>query len=165
MNNKIWILLGIILILGVGIFLKMERQDNAVLIVQKNLEALKNNDFEEWEKTYWKGEDGSLNKFEEQDNLGVIALEIQEVKISEKETERIKEMYIGSELAKSYGWSQEYLSKNMMAVLAKYEVDYDNVKVSYNEGELAWYFYLIREDEDSPWLIWDRMGTAFDTSE
>jgi hypothetical protein len=34
-------------------------------------------------------------------------------------------------------------------------VDYDNIKVPYQEGSLTQYFILTRDDQDSPWLIRD----------
>ncbi len=90
----------------------------------------------------------------------VISLSIEKIERSDEETARIKERYSGSELADTKGWTDEYIAENMVAVYAKYTVDYDNTEVPYNEGELEQYFYLIRDDEDSPWLIWDSMGTS-----
>ncbi len=105
--------------------------------------------------------DSVVNKYleAEKDKDYVISLSIDKVEISNEETARIKEMYSGSELANTNGWTDEFIAENMIAVYAKYTVDYDNTKVPYNEGELEHYFYLIRDDENSPWLIWDGMGT------
>lgn len=44
----------------------------------------------------------------------------------------------------------------MIAVYAEYTVDYDNTKVPYGEGDIKVYFYLVRADSNSPWLIWDQ---------
>lgn len=96
----------------------------------------------------------------EKDKDYVISLSIEKVEISDEETARIKERYLGSELANTKGWTDEYIAENMIAVYAKYTVDYDNTKVPYNEGELEHYFYLIRDNEDSPWLIWDGTSTS-----
>lgn len=96
----------------------------------------------------------------EKDKDYVISLSIEKVEISDEETVRIKERYSGSELANTNGWTDEYIAENMIAVYAKYTVDYDNTKVPYDEGELEHYFYLVRDDEDSPWLIWDGAGTS-----
>lgn len=91
----------------------------------------------------------------ERDKDYVISLSVEKVEISEEETARIKSRYLGSELAKTKGWTDDYISKNMIAVYAKYAVDYDNTKVPYSEGEHEYYYYLIRDDEASPWFIWD----------
>jgi hypothetical protein len=96
----------------------------------------------------------------EKDKDYVISLSIEKVNISDEETARIKEMYSGSELANTKGWTDEYIAENMIAVYAKYTVDYDNTKVPYNEGVLEHYFYLLRDNKDSPWLIWDGTGTS-----
>lgn len=64
------------------------------------------------------------------------------------------EMYTGSELAKRRGYSDEQ-TMDIVAVFAQYAADYDNTKVPYGGGTLARYIYLMREDTDSPWLIWD----------
>ncbi len=85
----------------------------------------------------------------------VIRLTIEKVKISDDETAKIRVMYSGSQLAKANGWTDDYIADNMIAVYAKYTVDYDNTKVSYNEGELEQYFYLIRAHLNSDWTIWD----------
>ena len=96
----------------------------------------------------------------EKDKDYVISLSIEKVEISNEETARIKERYSGSELANTNGWTDEYIAQNMIAVYAKYTVDYDNTKVPYDEGEIEHYFYLIRDKEDSSWLIWDGIGTS-----
>lgn len=63
-------------------------------------------------------------------------------------------MYSGSELAKKNGWTDEYIAENMIAVYAKYTVDYDNIKVPYNEGKFERYFYLTKKDKNAEWTIW-----------
>jgi bla regulator protein blaR1 len=90
----------------------------------------------------------------------VISLKIQKVEISNQETERIRKMYSGSELAQSKGWSEEYIKQNIIAVAADYTVDYDNTKVPYNEGALSQFFYLNREDSKSNWTIFDSMSPS-----
>lgn len=54
----------------------------------------------------------------------------------------------------------EYIAENMIVVYTKYTVNYDNTKVPYQEGTLAQYSILIRDDKNSPWRIWDSCGTA-----
>ncbi|HOB31118.1 MAG TPA: hypothetical protein PLF08_06430 [Bacillota bacterium] len=85
----------------------------------------------------------------------VISLTIEKVEISDDETAKIRAMYSGSELAKTNGWTDDYIANNMIAVYAKYTVDYDNTKVPYSEGELEQYFYLTRADLNTDWTIWD----------
>jgi hypothetical protein len=85
----------------------------------------------------------------------VLSLSIAEIKVSDEETARIKDMYSGSELAKKSGWTDEYIAQNMIVVYARYTVDYDNTKVPYNEGKLEQYFYLTRANLNTEWTIWD----------
>ncbi len=96
----------------------------------------------------------------EKDKDYVISLSIEKVEISNEETARIKEMYSGSELANTKGWTNEYIAENMIAVDAKYTVDYDNTKVPYNEGELEQFFYLTRADKNAEWKIWDSLSPS-----
>ena len=90
----------------------------------------------------------------------VISLSIEKVEISNEETARIKERYSGSELANTNGWTDEYIAENMIAVYAKYTVDYDNTKVPYNEGVLEQYFYLTRADKNAEWTMWDNTSPS-----
>lgn len=152
------ILASIMLIGGTGACSTQNADNDAVSVVKKYLEAVKNNDYEAWKSTLWPAEKDAQNftpSFEKPGDLGVISLTIEKVEVSDKETKRIKERYSGSELAQSHAWSDEYISENMVVVFTQYTVDYDNTKVPYNEGTLTQYFYLVRDDKDSPWLIWD----------
>ena len=85
----------------------------------------------------------------------MLSLSVEKVAVSDAETERIQKMYAGSDLAKSHGWSDEFIAKNLIAVSASYTVDYDNTKVPYPEGALSQNYYLLRDDPNSPWLIWE----------
>ena len=155
------LLAGIALLVGLTACNTTNTNADAAGVVTKHLEALQNNDFDAWKLTLWPAEKDSQNftpSFEKPGDLGVISLTIEKVEVSDEETKRIKERYSGSKLAQSHGWSDEYISENMVAVFAQYTVDYDNTKVPYVEGTLTQYFYLIRDDEDSQWLIWD--GTS-----
>jgi hypothetical protein len=114
--------------------------------VRKYLEATRNNNYEAWRSTLkydWTWVDSS-----------VIKMSIDKVQVSAQHTYRIREMYTGSELAKRRGYSDEQ-TMDIVAVFAQYAADYDNTKVPYGGGTLARYIYLMREDTDSPWLIWD----------
>lgn len=139
--------------------------DDAASVVKKYLEAEKNNDYDAWKSTLWQAKiDGKNFKpggLEKPGDLGVLSLTIEKVKVANEETNRTIKRYSGSDLAKSYGWSDEYISKNMLAVYAQYTVAYDHHKVPYDDGNIKWYFYLVRENENAPWYIWDHFdGTA-----
>lgn len=90
----------------------------------------------------------------------VISMAIQSTSVSPEETDRVRKMYAGSELAKTNGWSDDYVKNNLLAVFAEYTVDYDNTKVPYPEGALEQYFYLTRKDEQSSWAVWDVMSPS-----
>jgi hypothetical protein len=131
---------------------------DAVRLVERYLTAKQDNDYDTWLSTLWvahqEGE-SFTSAFEKPGDLGVIQLRIENVAVSKGETERIRKRYSGSDLAQVHGWSEEYLAENLIAVSSRYTVDYDNTKVPYPEGSLTQYFYLVRDDPDSPWLIWD----------
>lgn len=133
-------------------------KSDAACVVQRYLEAKKNNDFTSWKSTLWAAQkDGSTftSSFEKPGYLGVLSLNIGQVAVSDEETAMIQKRYSGSDLAKSHGWSDEFIAQNMIAVSAQYTVDYDNTKVPYPDGEQTQVFYLVRDDPDSAWLIWD----------
>ena len=127
-------------------------------VVERYLEAKQNNDFEAWKSELWAAQKDPQNfspSFEKPGDLAVLSLSIGNLAVSDEETGRIKKMYSGSELAGKYGWSDEFIAQNVVAVSAQYTVDYDNTKVPYSEGTLTQYFYLVRETQDAPWLIWN----------
>jgi len=131
---------------------------DAARLVERYLTAKQDNDYEAWQSTLWVAQQDTqpfTPAFEKPGDLGVLSLSIGKVAVSDEETQRIQKMYTGSELARAYGWSDDYIAQNMIAVSAEYTVDYDNTKVPYPEGTLTQYFYLVRDDPDSAWLIWD----------
>jgi hypothetical protein len=133
-------------------------QSDAVGVVQRYLVAKKNNDFTAWKSTLWAAhKDGSnfTPSFEKPGDLGVLSLTIGKVAVSDEETAQIQNRYFRSELAKNLGWSDEFISKNMIAIYAQYTVQYDNTKVPYPGGKLTQVFYLVRDTSDFGWLIWD----------
>ncbi len=133
-------------------------QSDAVDTVERYLDAKKNNDFTAWKSTLWAAQKDGSNftpSFEKPGDLGVLSLTRGEVVVSDEETTQIQKRYSGSDLAKSYGWSDEFIAKNMIAVSAQYTVGYDNTKVPYHGGEHTQVFYLVRDNADSVWLIWD----------
>jgi len=133
-------------------------KSDAARVVQCYLEAKKNNDFTAWKSTLWAAQKDGSNftpSFEKPGYLGVLSLNIGKVAVSDEKTAMIQKRYSGSDLAKSYGWSDEFIAKNMIAVSAQYSVDYDNTRVPYPDGEQTQVFYLVRDSSDSAWLIWD----------
>ena len=148
-------MLAVILLIGGIVACSTQSAGNAAVnVVKKHLEAEKNNDYAAWISTLIEEKQRAFTK-ETNGEFGVISLTVEKVEVSDKETQRMKERYTGSELAQSRGWSDEYLSENMIVVSTQYTVDYDNTKVPYTEGTLTRDFILIRDDQDSPWLIWD----------
>ncbi len=152
------VVLGAAVILGLAACSPANSQNDAISVVQRYLDAKKHNDFAAWKSTLWAAQKNSSNftpSFEKSGDLGVLSLSIGKVAVSDAETDQIQKRYSGSELAKSHGWSDEFIAKNMIAVSAQYTVDYDNTKVPYPDGEQTQVFYLVRDNPDSAWLIWD----------
>lgn len=153
------VLISVALIGGIVACGTQRADNNAAGVVRKHLEATKNNDYDTWISTMIKEKQSTFTK-EANGVFGVISLRVDKVEISDEETQRMKGRYLGSDLAQSRGWSDKYISENMIVVSTKYTVDYDNTKVPYNEGTLTQDFILIRDDKDSPWLIWDSTSPA-----
>jgi len=151
-------LLVAVVIIGLAACSPANSHSDAVGVVQSYLDAKKNNDFTAWKSTLWAAQKDGSNftpSFEKPGDLGVLSLTIGKVAISGEETAQIQKRYSGSDLAKSHAWSDEFIAKNMIAVSAEYTVDYDNTKVPYPDGEQTQVFYLVRDNPDSAWLIWD----------
>jgi len=127
--------------------------DGATSVVLKYLEALKNNDSKTISSLRWIAEKDNDFILPDQ-NLGVIDLMIDSVNISMEETKKIRKRYSKSDLAKKYGWTENYVNENMIAVFAKYAVDFDNNIVPNDGGDISQYFYLIRDKKNMSWLIW-----------
>ncbi len=93
-----------------------------------------------------------------------ITVRVDEVKVDESETERVVRMYMGSDLAQSRGWTDEYLKEHFVVVLAKYYVEYDHTKTFRKDGHVEQYFYLTEDTETGEWEIADsaspRTGVA-----
>lgn len=143
---------------GLAAFGAPTAKSGAASVVQRHLEALANNHYEAWKSTLWpakKNEQNFTPTFEKPGDLGVISLSVEKAEVSDEATQQMIERYAGCELAQSYNWSDQYIMENMIVVYARYTVDYDNKKVPYNEGTMDKNFILIRDDENSPWLIWD----------
>ena len=84
-----------------------------------------------------------------------ISLRIEEIKIDEDETSRVRAMYSGSELAKARGWTDEYLDGHFVVVWAKYYTEYDHTRTFLDDGYTEQYFYLTRDTDSGEWEISD----------
>jgi hypothetical protein len=142
----------VLIVASVFFYFKKEKESDPTEPVRALLEAEKNNDFDAYKKVFFYPPQESTR------DLGVISLSIKSIEISESQTKWYVEHYTGSELAKSKGWTDDFV-KGVVAVVAKYSVDYDNTKVPFNEGDLVQVFFVARKDADSPWLILDVMST------
>lgn len=86
-------------------------------------------------------------------------VKIEEIKIDESETNRVIQRYLGSDLAKSRGWTDKYLQEHFVVVMAKYYVEYDHTKTFLNDGNTEQYFYLTQED-NGEWTIVDNTSPS-----
>jgi hypothetical protein len=84
-----------------------------------------------------------------------ISVDVGFVEIDNDETQRIIEMYCGSELAETRGWSADYLQEHFVVVKANYFVEYDHTKTFMDDGSLEQYFYLTRDIVTELWSIID----------
>ena len=84
-----------------------------------------------------------------------ISVRVDEIKVDESETERVIEMYSGSDLAKERGWTDEYLAEHFVVVWAKYYVEYDHTKTFMDDGYTEQYFYLAQDGKTGIWEIVD----------
>jgi len=84
-----------------------------------------------------------------------ITVRVDEIIVDNDETARMIEMYQGSELAKSRGWTDEYLAEHFLAVRAKYYVEYDHTKTFLDDGNIDQYFYLVENVESGLWTVID----------
>ena len=82
-------------------------------------------------------------------------MRVDEVKVDESETERVIKMYTGSDLARSKGWTDEYLAEHFVVVWAKYYVEYDHTKTFRKDGNVEQYFYLTEDTATGKWEIAD----------
>lgn len=136
----------VLIVASVFFYFKKEKESDPTEPVRAFLEAEKNNDFDAYKKVFFYPPQESTR------DLGVISLSIKSIEVSECETKHIIEMYKGSELAKSKGWTDDFV-EGFVAVIANYSVDYDNSKVPFNEGDMVQVFYVARKDAESPWKI------------
>lgn len=84
-----------------------------------------------------------------------ITVRVDEIKIDEAETARIRAGYMGSDLAKARGWTDEYLAEHFIVVWAKYYVEYDHTKTFFDDGYTEQFFYLTQNEKTGEWTITD----------
>ena len=84
-----------------------------------------------------------------------IALRVEEIKVDEDETARVKAMYSGSELAEARGWTDEYLEEHFIVIWAKYYTEYDHTRTFLDDGYTEQYFYLTQDTKSGKWTIND----------
>lgn len=84
-----------------------------------------------------------------------ISLRVEEIKIDEDETARVKAMYSGSKLAEARGWTDEYLEEHFIVVWAKYYTEYDHTKTFLDDGYTEQHFYLTQDAKSGEWTISD----------
>jgi len=76
------------------------------------------------------------------------------INIEEEMDEKVKEGYLHNGRGSINGTTEN----NLKVYKVKYEVKYKNDEVSpQNSGIYDWWYFVIRKDENSPWLI-DDMG-------
>lgn len=78
--------------------------------------------------------------------------------IDEAETSRWKTLMKASELARSYGWSDDYIENHFLAVQAVYEVRYDHTKTWQPDGQLRELFFLKRDPKTMLWEVYDNLS-------
>ena len=78
--------------------------------------------------------------------------------IDEAETARWKSNLKGSELARSYGWSDDYIEHHFLVVRAVYTVQYDHTKTWEKDGRLEQLYFLRQDQETNLWEVYEAMS-------
>jgi len=89
-----------------------------------------------------------------------ISMSVLNAEVDDAETQRQFEMYKGSELAESRGWTDEYLDQHFVVVKVRYECEFDHTKTFMNDGLLEGYVFLTRNLESGVWMIVDRTSPS-----
>ena len=89
-----------------------------------------------------------------------IFVRVDEIKVDERETDRVIKMYSGSDLAQSRGWTDEYLAEHFVVIWAKYYVEYDHTKTFMEDGHVEQYFYLTEDIKTEKWEIVDNTSAS-----
>jgi len=89
-----------------------------------------------------------------------LKVQIEEIKIDEAETKRVTQRYLGSDLAESRGWTDEYLQNHFVVVWAKYYAEYDHTATFLDDGSIEQYFYLTQDEDTGEWTIVDNTSPS-----
>lgn len=84
-----------------------------------------------------------------------LELQLREIVPDPEETRRVISRYQCSDLARSRGWTDEYLAEHFLVVRADYRAVYDHTKTFLEDGELRQYFYLTQDIKTGRWTIQD----------
>jgi len=84
-----------------------------------------------------------------------IRVYVEEIKIDDAETDRVRARYSGSELAQARGWTDAYLAEHFVVVRAKYDVEYDHTKTFMDDGYTEQDFYVTQDLQTGQWTIVD----------
>lgn len=87
-----------------------------------------------------------------------VRITVERVAVDGAETARAREEYIGGGIAARRGWSGEYLAEHFTAVKAVYYAEYDHTRTTRSDGDVAMYFYLVRDPDSGRWSIVDNSG-------
>lgn len=80
---------------------------------------------------------------------------LETVFVDDNETERVRNLYLGSELADAHGWTDDILLNHFIVIIARYHVRYDHTKTFLDDGCLEQYFYLVQDPKSNDWFIVD----------
>ena len=92
----------------------------------------------------------------------VLSIEVESIEIDDELTARNIESYSSSDLAQSKNWTNEYLEKHFIAVIALYHVEHDHSKTFLTDGYIKRHFFLTRNEASYEWTIWDSMEFPID---
>ena len=80
------------------------------------------------------------------DNLEYMRL----ISVNEEADPKVKRLYITN------GRGKQYKSENIKVFKVVYEIKYiDDTKAAQSSGTIHWWYFLIKKDDKSPWLIDD----------
>ena len=108
--------------------------------------------------------EGFLNNMKE--DPSVLDFSLLKVRISNEETEWLRERekeVIGDTVIaqrggdeKEFQLTDDFIDNDMIAIYVHYTITIDHTLSWANDGDTKWYYYLVRENQDSPWLFYDK---------
>lgn len=84
-----------------------------------------------------------------------LEVRLETVFVDDSETERVRNLYLGSQLADARGWTDDILLNHFIVIIARYHVRYDHTKTFLDDGYLEQYFYLVHDPKSNNWTIAD----------